>query len=170
MSRRSKAVDIHHRHAPGHSDEDNHGDQHDHADDPKCSISYRDLRCRCRCEDTYQRVLSPVSSAFWYSGRVGTTVGSEVWVVVCLATSANAWTGSTIMMAVFVVSMRGGEGVSDVREEEEALIRAEEWRTSVVVRRKAAAEARSSLLKASLLELLPRSGAGIALAPINGQH
>jgi len=53
---------------------------------------------------THHRVLSPVSLAFWYSGSVGTTVGSDVAVaLVANGTEAKAWMGSTIMASVMPV-------------------------------------------------------------------
>jgi hypothetical protein len=50
---------------------------------------------------TYQRVLLPVSVAFSYSGREGTTVGRGATELVASRPEvavAKAWTGSTIMM------------------------------------------------------------------------
>lgn len=63
--------------------------------------------------ETYHSVLSPVSSAFWYSGRVGTTVGNGVCFVLATSmTVAKASTGSTIMMAVLHGCEVGGNFAS----------------------------------------------------------
>lgn len=51
---------------------------------------------------TYHSVLSPVSLAFWYSGRDGTTVGRFVTLEVAIGmvpvAEAKAWIGSTIIV------------------------------------------------------------------------
>lgn len=56
------------------------------------------------CAYTYHSVLLPVSPAYWYSGKEGTTVGTGETVLVVLvlkavavAKAAKAWAGSTML-------------------------------------------------------------------------
>ena len=85
------------------------------------SIVRSSLDARESFSKTYHSVLLPVSLAVWYSGKVGTTVGSGVCdadEVVVDMTLAMASTGSTIMMAMRLLcrSVDGSTGFKSERK------------------------------------------------------